>query len=76
MEQPQLEAWLILNNLDDDKESDYDMNGFGNEIEDDQNNILHKMTLPMEDMMDQGLDDLIREKTPTQMVNLILQQQH
>lgn len=40
--------------------------------EDDQNNILHEMTLLMENMMDQGLDDLIREEAPTQMVNLIL----
>jgi len=28
------------------------MNEFGSEMEDDQNNILHEMTLPMEDMMD------------------------
>lgn len=26
--------------------------------------------------MDQGLDELIREEAPTQMMNLILQQQH
>jgi hypothetical protein len=30
----------------------------------------------MEDMMDQGLDDLIREEAPTQMVNLIFWWQH
>jgi hypothetical protein len=48
------------------------MNEFGSEAEDDQNNILHEMTLLMENMMDQRLDDLIREEAPTQMVNLIL----
>ncbi len=76
MEQPQLEAWLIPNNPDNDKEYEYDMNEFGSEAEDDQNNILHEMALPMEDMMDQGLDDLIREEAPTQMVNLIFWWQH
>jgi hypothetical protein len=47
------------------------MNEFRREAEDYQNNILHEMTLRMEDMIDQGLDDLIREEAPTQMVNLI-----
>ncbi len=71
MKQPQLEAWLIPNNPDDDKESEFNMNEFRREAEDYQNNILHEMTLRMEDMIDQGLDDLIREEAPTQMVNLI-----
>jgi len=30
------------------------------------------MTLPLEDMMDQGLDDLISEEAPTKIINLIL----
>lgn len=30
------------------------------------------MTLPLEDMMNQGLDDLISEKTPTKIINLII----
>ncbi len=72
VEQPQLEAWLILNNSDDDKEFDYDINEFGSEVEDDQNNLLHEMTLPLEDMMDQGLDDLISEEASTKIINLIL----
>ncbi len=72
VEQPQLEAWLILNNLDDDKEFDSDINEFGNEVKDDQNNLLHEMTLPVEDMMDQRLDDLISEEAPTKIINLIL----
>jgi len=72
VEQPQLEAWLILNNSNDDKEFDFDINEFGSEVEDDQNNLLHEMTLPLEDMMDQGLDDLINEEAPTKIINLIL----
>lgn len=72
VEQPQLEAWLILNNSNDDKEFDSDINEFGSEVEDDKNNPLHEMTLPLEDMMNQGLDDLISEKTPTKIINLII----
>jgi hypothetical protein len=30
------------------------------------------MTLPLEDMMDQGLDDLISEEASTKIINLIL----
>jgi hypothetical protein len=30
------------------------------------------MTLPVEDMMDQRLDDLISEEAPTKIINLIL----
>lgn len=52
------------------------MNESGSEIGDDHNKILHEKTLLMEDLMDQGLDDLIREETPTQIVNLILQQHY
>jgi hypothetical protein len=52
------------------------MNEFGNEIEDDHDKILQKKMLLMENLMDRGLDDLIMVETPTQMVNLIFQQQH
>jgi hypothetical protein len=52
------------------------MSEFGSEAKDDQKLILYNLELPMEDLMDQGFNDLIRVETPTQMVNLILQQQH
>jgi hypothetical protein len=74
MEQPQLETF-IPNNPDDDQEFDSSMNEFGSERKDDHDKILHENTLLMEDMMDQGLDDLIRDEAPTQIINLILQQQ-
>jgi hypothetical protein len=32
------------------------------------------LELPMEDLMDQGLDDLIKVEAPAQMVNLIIYQ--
>ncbi len=65
---------LIPNNLDDDQESNFNMNEFGSEVEDDHDKILHEKTLLMEDLMDQGLDDLIRKEAPTQIINLIFQQ--
>jgi hypothetical protein len=56
MEQPQLETF-IPNNPNDDQEFDSNINEFGNETEDDHDKTLHEKTLPMEDLMDQGLDD-------------------
>jgi hypothetical protein len=52
------------------------MNEFGSEAKDDHDKLQHEKMLPMENLMDQGLDDMIKVETPTQMVNLICQQQH
>jgi hypothetical protein len=67
---------FIPNNPNDDQEFDSNMNEFGSEAKDDHDKILHEKMLPMENLMDQGLDDMIKVETPTQMVNLICQQQH
>jgi hypothetical protein len=75
MEQPQLET-LIPNYPNDDQEYNSNMNESGSEAEDDHDKILHEKTLLMEDLMDQGLDDLIRKEASTQIINLIFQQQH
>lgn len=52
------------------------MNESGSEAKDGHEKILHEKTLPMENLMDQGLDNKIKVETPTQMVILIFQQQH
>jgi hypothetical protein len=67
---------LIPNHPYGDQEFDSNMNESGSEVGDDHDKILHEKTLLMEDLMDQGLDDLIREEVPTQIVNLILQQHY
>ncbi len=59
----------IPNNPNDDHEYNSNMKKFGSEVEDDHNKILHEKKLFMEDLMDQGLDDLIKEEAPTQIVN-------
>ncbi len=55
----------------DDLGFDYKINEFGNEANDDQDMILHNFELTIEDLMDQGLNDLIRVEASTQMINLI-----
>jgi hypothetical protein len=60
----------------DDHDFDSKMNEFGGEVEDDHEMILHNLEFPKEDLIDQGLDDLIKVEVPMQMVNLILQEQH
>ncbi len=65
----------MTHDLDDDLSSNSKINEFGNEAKDDQNMILHNFELPTKDLMDQGLNDLIKVEAPTQMVNLILQHQ-
>jgi hypothetical protein len=62
MEQPQLET-LIPNNPNDDQKFDFNINESRSEAKDDHDKVLHEKTLPMEDLMDQGLDDLIKVET-------------
>jgi hypothetical protein len=49
----------------DDPSSDFKMHEFRNETSDDKKLILHNLELPMEDLMDQRLHDLIRVEAPT-----------
>lgn len=56
----------------DDLDIDSKMNGFGIDVDDDHKMILQNMELFMEDMMDQGLDDMVQVEAPMQKVNLIL----
>jgi hypothetical protein len=65
---------LMTQDPNDDPNSNSIMSEFGSETKDDKNLIMHNLELPMEDLMDQGFDDLIRAQALAQMVNLILQQ--
>jgi len=51
MEQPQLET-LVLNNPNEDQESNSNMNESKSVTEDNHDKILHERTLLMEDLMD------------------------
>ncbi len=60
---------------DDDLIFDSEMNDFGSDVDDDEL-ILQSEQMYVEDLMDQGFDELILKKAMTQMVNSILQQHH
>ncbi len=48
-----------LNNPDDDLIFDFEMNDFGSDVDDDHDLILQSEQMYVEDLMDQGLDELI-----------------
>ncbi len=55
----------MTHDLDDDLGYDSKINEFGSEAENDQNMILHNFELPIEDLMDQGLNYFIKVEAPT-----------
>ncbi len=61
-----------LIDLDDDFISNSEMNDSGSDVDDYHELILQSEHMYVENLMDQGLNELIPEETPTQMVNLII----
>jgi hypothetical protein len=60
----------------DDLISNSKMNDSKSDVDDDHELILQNEHMYVEDLMDERLDEFIQGGAPTQMVNLILQQQH
>ncbi len=56
---------------DDDFISNSEMNDSGSDADDDRELILQSEQMYVEDLMDQGLEELIPKEAPTQMVNLL-----